>query len=175
MKKLLTLISTLAISASAFALDLTTPVEASALTEAESLNEKSFHNYVGLGTSTYVVIPYAGNISLGTRYAQPGYLIGLDASLRIDGSVAFESGLLQLAMPLYFSPNKIHSSWYIGPSLGLGIYHVRMDGWPSFVPRIDPKILVGKQFMRNDRISFMQVVAAPFTPTLFEFQYGIGF
>lgn len=144
--------------------------------------------YIGVGGSAFVVIPYAANISLGTRVVKEGQMVGLDISGNYTATFVSQYMFGKVMTPLYFSENS-KNSYFMGPFVTFGLenfFEEFIDQQRNSFVAITG-VCIGKNILSGNRLSFWQVGAnmrrynvsekkksSIIWPTM-TFQYGIGF
>ncbi len=142
---------------------------------------------MGVGGSAFVVIPYAANLSLGTRIAKEGQLVGLDISGNYTATFVSQYMFGKILAPFYFSQDA-KNSYFMGPYITFGQEHMFQEligeKRDSFLAITG--VSIGKNMMSGNRLSFWQIGANMrrysvrhkeenlIWPTM-TFQYGIGF
>lgn len=146
--------------------------------------------YVGIGGSGFIVIPYAANISVGTRVVKDGQIVGLDISGNYTATFVSQYAFGKIMAPFYFSQDA-KNSYFMGPFVTFGLENI-YDGFEGIIDQKKNSFLaitgigIGKNIAKGNRLSFWQIGAnmrrfnvsekekSTIWPTM-TFQYGIGF
>jgi hypothetical protein len=152
--------------------------------------DRVFYPYLGLGGSAFVLIPYAANISLGTRVVKEGQMIGLDISGNYTATFISQYVFGKIMTPFYFSENS-KNSYFMGPFITFGLENI-FEGYEQIFAQKRDSLLaitgicIGKNIATDSKLSFWQIGAnmrrlnmshkenSAIWPTM-TFQYGIGF
>lgn len=156
--------------------------------------ESYVYSYVGAGFSTFVIIPYSANLSIGARKARPDNAVGWDISLNYTTSYISQYTFAKVMAPIYANSQEPISSYYFAPYLCLGYNtsQVNVHDFDFNKGRYSSALLVtgmaiGKNFKVGDKLGFSQLginirrfdimdarAKSSAWPTL-TYQYGIGF
>ncbi len=76
--------------------------------------------YGTAGFSSFLILPYIANTSIGLRKTNDKSLIGLDGSLNFSTNFSWYHLYAKGFLPFYFTPSKAKNSFYLGPYISIG-------------------------------------------------------